>query len=79
MQKKKLKLNKKVITTLSNNEMGKIRGGVYTTSNSDCTHFLCCQTQCGCEYTENREDTLCDFPTNNPSLCQNCVPTIQEC
>lgn len=81
MKRKKLTLNKKVITTLSSNEMGKIRGGVlYTTSNSDCTHFLCCQSQCGCAETENREDTKCDFPSNYISGCANtCEPSINVC
>lgn len=74
MKKKKLTLNKKVITTLSANEMGKIKGGVvYTTSNSDCTHFLCCHTQCGCAETENQEDTNCGFSTILASNCQSCI------
>lgn len=75
MEKKKLTLNKKVITTLSNAEMGKIRGGeqAYTTSNSDCTHWLCCHSQCGCPETENREDVWCGFSTHMASNCMSCI------
>ena len=42
---KKLKLNKKVIISLSKNEEALIKGGVvqkFTTSWNSCTGFLCC-------------------------------------
>lgn len=45
MKIKKLELKKKVITSLSNADQQKVIGG-YTTSNSDCTHFLCCNNDC---------------------------------
>ena len=47
MKKKKLELRKKTIATLSDSESKKIVGGLqYTTSFSDCTHFICCGDNC---------------------------------
>ena len=47
MKKKKLELKKKTIATLSDSESKNIAGGdAYTTSFSDCTHFICCGDNC---------------------------------
>jgi hypothetical protein len=66
MKKKKLGLNKKVIASLSDIQKSKIVGGddAYTTSFSDCTHFLCCPDDC-----EDTKDTDCDQNT-----CGECPP-----
>jgi hypothetical protein len=47
MQKKKLTLNKKILLSLSDAEKKAIVGGdAYTTSFTNCTHFLCCGDYC---------------------------------
>lgn len=48
MKNKKLELRKKVISSLSDADQRQVVGGVepITTSNSDCTHFLCCKDDC---------------------------------
>ena len=48
MKNKKIELRKKVISSLSDADQRQVVGGVepLTTSNSDCTHFLCCKDDC---------------------------------
>jgi hypothetical protein len=44
---KKLNLNKKVIAKLSDLEQQEVKGGQqYTTTFTECTHFLCCGDGC---------------------------------
>lgn len=50
---KKLNLNKKVISKLSDLDQQQVKGGVaYTTTFSVCTNFLCCGN--GCEQTAQK-------------------------
>lgn len=70
MKKKKLELKKKVIASLSDVQKAKIIGGsddAYTTSNSDCTHFICCG------------DTCSENPTNCDDSCVTCNETCDTC
>ncbi len=62
---KKLELKKKTIAALSDVQKSKIIGGddAYTTSHSNCTHFLCCPDDCGT--TECPSDE-CPSETNLP-------------
>ena len=49
--KKKLKLNKDVITKLTSSEQSKVLGGG-TTSYGSCTGFLCCNPASGPQCTQ---------------------------
>ena len=66
MNKKKLSLKKKKILPLSQIELRNVIGGdEKTTSNTDCTHFLCCgPSGCGC---------ITDYVPCNP------IPTYRQC
>lgn len=48
MNKKKLSLKKKTISTMSEIEQRLVKGGnaAYTTSFTNCTHFICCGNTC---------------------------------
>lgn len=69
MKKKKLELKKKVIASLSDAQKAKIIGGdeAYTTSNSDCTHFICCGDTCSID-PDN-----CPNDTNDTCTCDTCA------
>ena len=78
MIKKKLELKKQVIASLSNVEMGKVIGGeAYTTSNSECTHFICCETGCRTETCdETLKATECFECPTDPPACNTIGPQI---
>ncbi|MBE5321151.1 class I lanthipeptide [Pedobacter sp. MR2016-19] len=57
MQKKKLTLNKSIVSKLTNEELSKVNGGnaAYGSSKKDCTGFLCCDPDVP-KLTEGPED-----------------------
>ena len=66
MKKKRLELKKKVIASLTDAEKKQIMGGAnYTTTFSECTHFLCCGY--GCEY--DPDPTIGDYKSKAPEIC----------
>ncbi len=70
MKKKKLELKKKVIASLSDVQKAKIMGGddaAYTTSFTNCTHFICCGDTCSVE------------PTNCGASCVTCDTCGEMC
>lgn len=67
MKKKNISLKKKIIASLSDIEKDSIKGGAYTTSFSNCTHFICCGDTCS--PTGSVLDTSCLPNSYNPSTC----------
>ncbi len=79
MKKKKLELKKKVIASLSDVQKAKIMGGddaAYTTSFTNCTHFICCGDNCSVEPT-NCGDT-CNTCNTCADSCDNCPSRIPD-
>ncbi len=76
MKKKKLELKKKVIASLSDVQKAKIMGGddaAYTTSFTNCTHFICCGDTCSVEPTN------CDATCNVSCAQGPCLTDRDVC